>query len=146
MNKIPHMYSARQMEEIENFITDKFGDSAYIAHEAESEYIHTDTMIVTTENGGQAFVTFGMGARKMDTPFGEKRCELVMLTGESFDIQSDEWPIIALELTSISKFPFREDTWIGRGHTMNASDKFKETFGYEYFAFEKMTSNFVKIS
>lgn len=138
MNKIPHMYSTKQMEEIENFITEKFGESSMIAHEIESEYVHTDTMIVTAENGGKAFVTFGMGAREMESPFGAKRCELVMFSGENFDIQSDEFHIIATEITRISKFPFREDTWIGMGHTLDTSAKFKETFGYEYFAFKKL--------
>ena len=42
---------------------------------------------------------------------------------------------IAAELASLSKFPFRENTWLHHGHTIDASDVFREAFGFDAFAF-----------
>lgn len=139
MNKMAYVYNSKQSEEIENYICSKFnGDVAVIAHEIKSEYVHTDTMVLADDGNSRTFVTFGMGARKMDTPLGNKRCELVMSTSKDIDVKSKEAFIIAGELARISKYPFKEETWFGTGHTFNASKEFKETFGFEYFAFWKM--------
>jgi hypothetical protein len=96
-------------------------------------------MLIAPENTDRTFVTFGMGARKMNTPNNAKRCELVMSATSDIEIPSKESFIISNELTRISKFPFREDTWLGTGHTMDASEQFKEAFGYDFFAFKKLS-------
>ena len=54
---------------------------------------------------------------------------------EKLDIKSEESLIIAGELTRLTKFPFSENTWFGPGHTVNASEEFKNAFGYQYFLF-----------
>ena len=96
-------------------------------------------MLIESKNADRTFVTFGMGARKMNTPNNAKRCELVMYSTKNIATESKESFIISGELARISKFPFREDTWLGTGHTMDASEEFKETFGYDFFAFKKLS-------
>lgn len=138
MKNIPITYTAKQSEEIQNFISDHFGeDFDSIVHEIKSDYVHTDIMCLTDKEKN-TFVTFGMGARKMNTPVKTNRCELVMFASSDIELSSKERCIIYNELVSISKFPFREETWLGNGHTMSASNAFKETFGYDYFALIKV--------
>ena len=139
MNKTPIMYTDKQFEELEKHLEENFGSHYdYIVHEIESEYVHTDTFVVKSKAGDKIFVTCGMGARTMETPYGFKRCELVMQARSQLPVTSENAMILANELTKISKFPFREDTWLGTGHTMNVSKKFKEAFGYDCIAFMKL--------
>ncbi len=139
MNKTPYMYNDIQLKEIEEYIEDNFGSQfPCLVHEIVSAYVHTDTFLIKTKEGQSAFVTCGMGAREMNTPNNFKRCELVMQAGKDFVPTSEQALILAGELVRISKFPFREKTWLGTGHTMDASEKFKETFGFDYFAFVKL--------
>ncbi len=139
MNKTPIMYTDKQFEELENFIEENFGSHYdYIVHETTSEYVHTDTFALKSKDGNKIFVTCGMGARAMNTPFGLKRCELVMHARSRLPVTSETAMILAGELTKISKFPFREETWLGTGHTMDVSKKFKEAFGYDYVAFMEL--------
>lgn len=139
MNKTPIMYNDKQFKELENFIEENFGSHYdYIVHEIKSEYVHTDTFLLKSLCGEKIFVTCGMGARTMTTPNGFKRCELVMMSSYRLAVTSETAMILSGELTKISKFPFREDTWFGAGHTMDVSKKFKEAFGYDYIAFMKL--------
>ena len=139
MNKTPIMYTDKQFEELEKHLEENFGSHYdYIVHEIESEYVHTDTFALKTNDGDKIFVTCGMGARAMETPYGCRRCELVMHARYRLPVTSETAMILAGELTKISKFPFREETWLGTGHTMDVSKKFKETFGYDYVAFMKL--------
>lgn len=139
MNKTPIMYNDTQFEELENFIEENFGSHYdYMVHELTSEYVHTDTFLLKSLCGEKIFVTCGMGARTMTTPNGFRRCELVMRASKKFVSTRREGMVLASELTRISKFPFREDTWLGTGHTMDASKEFKEAFGYDYIAFMKL--------
>ena len=139
MNKTPIMYTDKQFEELEKHLEENFGSHYdYIVHEIESEYVHADTFALKTNDGDKIFVTCGMGARAMETPYGCRRCELVMHARNRLPVTSETAMILAGELTKISKFPFREETWLGTGHTMDVSKKFKETFGYDYVAFMKL--------
>jgi hypothetical protein len=79
-----------------------------------------------------------MGAREMNAPYpvlGLRRVELLMCASKELDIYSEEAMTIVNELVSLSKFPFRENTWLHHGHTIDASDAFKEAFGFDAFAF-----------
>lgn len=138
MDKTPLVYNAKQLDEIEKFLENKFGTQyEYIIHEIDSEYVHTDTYIFKSASGEHQFITCGIGAREMDAPGDFKRCELVMMASDKIDTMG-EGMIIANELTNKSKYPFRENTWFGAGHTIYASKEFRETFGYECFAFMKL--------
>lgn len=139
MNKTPYTYNEKQFAQLEEFITENFGSQYdYLVHEITSEYVHTDTLIVKSATGQKQFITCGMGAREMNAPINFKRCELVMLTDNRFVATGEKAMILSSELVKISKFPFREDTWFGNGHTIDASNSFKETFGYDCFAFIKL--------
>lgn len=135
MDKQPIWYTEEQENEIQTFIQLNFGESDFISHELESEYVHTDTALIAPEGQSRTFVTFGMGARPMHSPFGDSRVELAICASPEVDVSSDDAFLLAGEVTHISKYPFREDTWLGEGHTINASEDFKERFGYAYFAF-----------
>lgn len=120
-------YTPKQMEEIIGFIEENFGEVEFFAHERESEYVHTDVNI-SDDGEMKNLVTFGMGAGRMNAPVEHfERIELVMSASQDIDI------IVPLgELVRLSKYPFRNDTWLGMGHTVNFTDDFKKAFGYEY--------------
>ena len=62
-------YTPEQMNEIVEFIAQNYEGGGYIAHETESDYVHTDVYIAEDEeNGMRDFITFGMGATLMDVP------------------------------------------------------------------------------
>ena len=132
------LYNPIQMEEIQNFIYETFGGETdgMIAHEITSEYVHTDTQIFAPEGDNRVFVTFGMGARKMNAPCpGLCHAELLMRASKDFDPASKEGMTLIAELVALSKFPFRKNTWLHHSHTIEASDAFRETFGFDAFTF-----------
>lgn len=138
MIELPVIYTPEQLMEIQNFITANFGsnETDYIAHEVESKYVHTDILIVDNPADLKVFTSIGMGAREMNSPVGSfQNIELMGFASEKLDVKSEESLIIAGELTRLTKFPFSENTWFGPGHTVNASEEFQKTFGYEYFLF-----------
>ena len=90
-------YTPKQMEEIIGFIEENFGGGEFIAHERESEYVHTDVNI--SDNGEMKnLVTFGMGAGRMNAPVESfERIELVMNASQDVDIMER---LIALKLVT----------------------------------------------
>ena len=129
------------MNEVSSFLAEEFGGDepgkGMIAHELESEYVHTDIRVIEPEDDIRTFATFGMGARETFSPLPQyKRVELVMQAAPRGEYEPDSTQlVICSELQNISKYPFRNYTWLGPGHTINASQKFKETFGYDFFLF-----------
>ena len=125
-------YTPEQMEEIIEFIAKNYEGDGYIAHETESDYVHTDVNI-SADGKMRKFVTFGMGAAKMNSPFEEfTRVELVMSSSLDTDITSRTGRDLLSGLIDLSKYPFRNDTWFGWGHTVDVSKSFAEAFGYEF--------------
>lgn len=121
------IYTPKQMEEIIEIISENFGAGEFIAHETKSEYVHTDVNI-SDDGEMKNFVTFGMGAGRMNAPVEPfERIELIMNASQDVDIT-----IPLGEIVRLSKFPFRNDTWLGIGHTLSFTDHFKNAFGYEY--------------
>ena len=137
MNTLPLMYSVEEMEDLQAFIEEHFGESQdLLLHEIQSEYVHTDTAVVRTPADETAFVTFGISARPMTAPLQTlSRCELVAYASPSFNAKSNDGRVIGGELTRLGRFPFANDTWFGEGHTIDASDLFRDTFGYDAFLF-----------
>lgn len=137
MKKIPIMYTSKQVDEITNALDEKYNTtSEFIAHEITSEYVHTDIYIGNVAEDERVYATFGMGARKTASPLETyQRIELVMFSSRDFDIKSRESGILDSQLVALSKYPFENDSWFGPGHTINADDNFKETFGYDAFVF-----------
>ena len=132
------LYAPEQQMELETFLSVNLGvaEEDYVVHEIESAYIHTDVMIVNNTDDGKVFASMGMGARTINTPKDEfKNIELMAFASADLDPTSERAMIIATEMNAISKFPFRENTWFGPGHTINVSEEFRQAFGYEYFLF-----------
>lgn len=147
MNNTPVMYSPDEMEKLQNYITTTFGTPGdYLAHEMTSEYVHTDVQICHDQDI-RHLVTFGMSARAMQAPLPSlQKTELVISVSDSFDLMSREGAVLLGELTGLTKFPFRKDTWLGHGHTVPASKEFREVFGYDCWLFmEFLRDPFVNV-
>ena len=127
-------YTPEQMEEIVEFITQNYEGEGYIAHETESEYVHTDVYIAEDEeNDMRDFITFGMGAALMDAPIETfERMELIMHTSLNTSLECCKWREAASFLVGLSKYPFRNDTWFGWGHTVDVPKYFEDIFGYQF--------------
>ena len=122
-------YTPEQMDEIVEFLDENFGKTEYVAHEIKSDYVHTDVHLSSNDEM-RNFVTFGMGARTMDSPAScPDRIELVMHSSTAEDINDHA---LLQCLVSLSKYPFRNDTWFGAWHTVDVPQSFKETFGYDF--------------
>ncbi len=140
----PIYYTPEQTEEVQQFIVQSFGndEEMLVGHELESEYVHSDVAVVTAKEGSRCFATFGMGARKMNSPFAElARTELVMFASPEVEPTGEKALAIASELQWLSKFPFRNDTWLGPGHTMTASAHFQKVFGFDAFALDVVAAS-----
>lgn len=100
----------------------------------ESKFVHTDVYIAEDEeNGKRDFITFGMGAAEMDSPIEIfERMELVMHTSLNINTASKEGGDALSFIVGLSKYPFRNDTWFGWGHTVDVPKYFEDTFGYQF--------------
>ena len=128
-------YTPKQMTEIMEFLSKNFKGRGYIAHETESEYVHTD-VYVSEDCGIRNYVSFGMGSEKMDAPLEYfERAELIMYSTTDFEAKSPKSREALMSLVSLTKYPFRNNTWFGPGHTVDAPKRFMETFGYKYLLF-----------
>ena len=139
MSKTPIIYTNEQFEQLEDFVEQNFGSHYdYLVHEIKSDYVHTDVFVVKEKSGSKFYITCGMGAREMESPNNFTRSEVTLGASKNFVITSNKGCVLANELIRTSKFPFRNNTWLGNGHTLDASDEFKKAFGYDYFAFLKL--------
>jgi hypothetical protein len=132
------LYNSVQMEQIQTSINETYGNGkeGLIGHEIKSEYVHTDVMVLDSGEGDYNFATFGMGARKTNAPIPQlQRTELVMCATGNMALDSREAAIVMGELQRLSKFPFKNDTFFGPYHTIDASELFTETFGFDAFLF-----------
>ena len=145
INEYCHMYTPEQIDSVMDFIEEKFGGGGkrerrgQVSHEITSEYIHTDVAI-TRNKDYQHFVTCGMGVREMSNwmIMAEeelKRLELFFILSRKYKLSEKDKLILCGELTHITKYPFKNNTFFGPGHTIDASKEFKERFGYSYFLF-----------
>ena len=122
-------YTPEQRKEIVDLISENYGSGEYMAHETKSEFVHTDVNI-SDDGEKKSFVTFGMGAARMNAPLEVfERIELVMQSSLDDDVNDYE---LLYGLIDLSKYPFRNNTWFGMGHTVDVSKRFADTFGYEY--------------
>ena len=143
-NEILHEYSSEQMDAVMDFIEETFGkgertSDGWIVHELTSKYVHTD-VVITGNDDYQHFVTCGMGARNMDcAPIEFQRIlgrqEYYFLVSPDCELSLEDKGLLCGELNGITKYPFRNNTFLGPGHTINASKEFKERFGYDFFLF-----------
>ena len=108
INKHCHMYTPEQMDDVMDFIEEKFGcggkrkRSGRVSHEITSEYIHTDVAI-TRNKDYQHFVTCGMGAREMSdwmimAEEELKRLELFFILSRKYKLSEKDKLILSKEI------------------------------------------------
>lgn len=147
-------YSESQQEQLERHIREKMlseGDEPKFFSEMTPEYVKVDVC-----SASESLITVGVGARKTGSPIpdyehiefimfktpeiSEKQnatacLELARLARYLFKKPEIKDATANLEFASPGRYPLNNDTWLGGGHTINASEGFAEEFGYEYFFF-----------
>lgn len=122
------LYSEEDLEIVETFIKENFGRYENIIHEIVSDIVHIDIAVIEPNpvKDYYTLVTIGAGAKKMRNIDAYNRVEIMIHLPKSWDIHSNEekwyWPIRLLK--SLSRLPFKNDTWIGVEHTIQYSDNF----------------------
>ena len=130
------LYSEEELDAVETFIAEAFGEFDNVFHEIVSPDIHVDICIIPPDEDRNFYtlVTMGMGAHLMDVPrelkeYKLERAELAICLPEDWDVHSEEekwyWPIRLLKI--LARLPIQEDTWLGWGHTIDNGDTFDES-------------------
>ena len=129
------LYDDSELEIIENHIQKNFGDYKNVLHEILSPDIHCDICVIepTEEHNFYTLITLGMGAHRMNIPDEYKkyniyRAELAICLPPDWNIDSsdekDYWPIRLLKV--LARFPKRQDTWLGFGHSIDNIDPYAD--------------------
>ncbi len=130
------VYDEEELDEIEYFISDAFGEYDNVFHEIVSPDIHVDICIIPPdgERDFYTLVTMGMGAHRMNVPEELEDCrlsraELAICLPGNWDVYSDKerwyWPIRLLKV--LARLPLQEDTWLGWGHSIDNGRPFDES-------------------
>lgn len=126
-----YLYDDSEIEELDHFICDMFGEYKNVFHEIASPDVHLDVCIVepTEEDPYYKLVTMGAGAYKMQIPeqwqkYQLDHAEYVIYLPKDWNINSPEetdyWPIRLLKDTA--RLPIWYDTWLCYGHTTQADE------------------------
>ena len=131
--RIPqYLYSDAEIDELDSFICDMFGDYKNVFHEIASPDVHLDVCIIdpTEEDPYYKLVTMGAGAYRMNIPEQWRKYDLdyaeyVIYLPADWDLNSgdevDYWPIRALKDTA--RLPIWYDTWLSYGHTTQSDEE-----------------------
>ncbi|MEG0275690.1 MAG: suppressor of fused domain protein [Coprobacillus sp.] len=125
------LYDEKELNELENYIIENFGEFKEVFHEIASPDIHVDIAIIEPNEKDDYYklVTMGMGAHRMNVPkewdeYQLNYAELVIFLPKDWVIQSDiednYWPIRWLKM--LARMPGDCDTWLGYGHTIAAGE------------------------
>ncbi len=132
-NSLPLVYSEKEYDIVENYISNMFGEAPEVMHEIFSPDIHVDVLAIPPAENKDYYtlVTMGMGAYCMKVPeFLAKerfnRAELVIRLPKDWQIKSPDkewyWPIYALK--TIARMPVNEKGWLTFGHTFDFGEAF----------------------
>lgn len=127
-----YLYDDSEIEVIDNFICDMFGNYKNVFHEIASPDIHLDVCIVepTAEDPYYKLVTMGAGAYKMAIPEKWQKYQLdyaeyVIYLPKDWNINSgaetDYWPIKTLK--DVARLPIWCNTWLSYGHTTQSDEE-----------------------
>ncbi|MDO4250901.1 MAG: suppressor of fused domain protein [Moraxella sp.] len=133
---VPSYYTDEEIEALEAYIEDNFGQIDRVLHELVSFDIHCDIYIIkpTAQTPYYTLVTGGMGAYAMNVPpdyMDEHFChaELMIRLPETWQIDSDDeqygWAIHWLK--QLARYPLHYDTYLGHGHTIPIGEQLKGT-------------------
>jgi len=132
-HQIPqYLYTDSEIEEVDGFICEAFGEYKNVFHEIASPDIHLDVCIVepTEEDPYYKLVTMGAGAYKMNIPEKWRKYELdyaeyVIYLPKGWNLNSGEetdyWPIRTLK--DVARLPIWYDTWLCYGHTTQSDEE-----------------------
>ena len=126
-----YLYSEKEVEKVEAYIKQQYGEFEEVFHEIVSLDIHCDIAMVppTDERPYYTLVTMGAGAYRMDIPKELKkwkleRAEYVIFLPKDWNIKSDKeedyWPVRMLK--DIARFPIYTGSWITLGHTVTMNE------------------------
>lgn len=134
------VYSEEEIDRLEAFIEEHFGDYQRVFHEIISPDIHVDIAIIepNEKRNYYTLVTMGMGAHRMNVPkeLADKkleRAELVVCLPPDWELPTAKnpcdgeqwyWPLRWLK--TLARLPGEEDTWLGWGHTVSNGAPFAE--------------------
>ena len=129
------LYEEKELDELEEFISQNIGEFTSVIHELVSPDIHLDIAIVepSEERPYCTLVTMGVGAHLMNVPEKLKhivpdRCELLIDIPKDWQINShlEKWYWVQRWLKIIGRTSIDENSWIGYGHTFGDGKAFGE--------------------
>ena len=129
---LQYLYDDSELEQLDDYITEAFGEYKNVFHEIASPDVHLDVCIVdpTEEEPYYKLVTMGAGAYTMNIPekwksYHLEHAEYVIYLPQDWNINSsdenDYWPIRVLKDTA--RLPIWADTWLSYGHTTQADEE-----------------------
>ncbi len=131
-NKVAYL-SKKDMNKIENHIKKYLGDFDLVIHEEKSTDVHLDVipLILDDRFPFNMLITMGMSAKPMNVPDEAEAsayAELVMLLPKDWKLDQKYWtenkyfwPISVIKHSA--KFPHKNNTFFGFGHTINNGGK-----------------------
>ena len=117
------------IEAVDDHVTEHFGAPSNVFHELVSPYVHVDVHVVepTDERPVYTLVTSRMAERPMQSPFGERYAELMLLLPPDWpDVRSSGapeeamWPFRLLQ--TLAQLPHEFETFLDAGHTIPNGD------------------------
>lgn len=129
-----YLYEQEEMEALETYIDNNFGNSENVFHEIVSPDIHCDIYVIepTEERNYYTLVTGGMGAYNMHVPdhFNSPvNAELVINLPADWKVNSQEekdyWPLRWLKI--LARLPIQQQTFLGWGHTIPTGEPIEGT-------------------
>lgn len=126
-----YLYCKDDLEALEAYIEQQYGEIETVFHELKSPDIHLDIYVVkpTEEAPYYKLISLGVGAYQMHVPqnlqsLGMDRAELVVFLPANWNIKSakevDYWPIRMMK--QVGRLPIMCKTWIGEGHSISSED------------------------
>lgn len=131
----PVLYTQEQLDRLENFITENYGDFPKVFRDTSPVGIKLDIAVIppNSDNHFVTLVTMGFGAYRMNTPreLADKkleRAELVLCLPPNWKFDDDKpenmWPVELLN--RLAHLPVRNKTWLGWGHSVDYNKPFSE--------------------
>ncbi|MDU1910713.1 suppressor of fused domain protein [Fusobacterium sp.] len=132
----PEVYEEKEIDILEEYIIERYGNFTNVFHEIVSPDIHVDIAIIPPrkESDYYTLITMGMGAHKMNVPkelskYNLERAELIINLPKDWNLQNTDeeiwyWPLRWLKI--LARLPIEQNTWLGFGHTVPSGEPVAE--------------------